>query len=87
VSRLLGVKRLSFASADETREKTGMMIGGVSLVGLPDDVPVFIDSRVLEAPRVVIGGGSRSWKVRLDPKDLRRIPGAQVIENLANPKN
>ena len=31
VSRLLGVKRLSFASADETREKTGMMIGGVSL--------------------------------------------------------
>ena len=87
VSRLLGVKRLSFASADETREKTGMMIGGVSLFGLPPDVPIFIDSRVLEAPRVVIGGGSRSWKVRLDPKDLRRIPGAQVIENLANPKN
>ena len=87
VSRLLGVKRLSFASADETREKTGMMIGGVSLFGLPSDVPIFIDSRVLEAPRVVVGGGSRSWKVRLDPGDLRRIPGAQVIENLANPKN
>jgi prolyl-tRNA editing enzyme YbaK/EbsC (Cys-tRNA(Pro) deacylase) len=83
VSRLLGVKRLSFASADETREKTGMMIGGVSLFGLPPDIPVFLDARVLEAPRVVVGGGSRSWKVRLDPKDLPRIPGARVIEGLA----
>ncbi|HYK41288.1 MAG TPA: YbaK/EbsC family protein [Thermoanaerobaculia bacterium] len=87
VSRLLGVKRLSFASADETREKTGMMIGGVSLVGLPPDVPVFVDARVLEAPRVVVGGGSRSWKVRLDPKDLSRIPGARVIEGLATVKS
>ena len=86
VSRLLGVKRLSFASADETREKTGMMIGGVSLFGLPPDVPVFVDARVLEAPRVVVGGGSRSWKVRLDPKDLSRIPGSRVVEGLAAPK-
>ncbi|MDQ6892974.1 MAG: hypothetical protein M3167_09880 [Acidobacteriota bacterium] len=87
VSRLLGVKRLSFASADETREKTGMMIGGVSLFGLPPDVPVFVDSRVLEAPRVVIGGGSRSWKVRLNPKDLAKIPGTQTIEGLATVKS
>ena len=86
VSRLLGVKRLSFASAEETREKTGMMIGGVSLFGLPSDIPVFVDARVLEAPRVVVGGGSRSWKVRLDPKDLRRIPGAQVVDGLASLK-
>ncbi|HEY6051192.1 MAG TPA: YbaK/EbsC family protein [Thermoanaerobaculia bacterium] len=86
VSRLLGVKRLSFASADETREKTGMMIGGVSLFGLPDDVPVFVDARVLEAPRVVVGGGSRSWKVRLDPRDLAMIPGARTVEGLATVK-
>ncbi len=86
VSRLLGVKRLSFASAEETRERTGMMIGGVSLFGLPADIPVYIDGAVLRAPSVVVGGGSRSWKVRLAPGGLARIPGAAVVADLARPK-
>ncbi|MEO8430001.1 MAG: YbaK/EbsC family protein [Acidobacteriota bacterium] len=86
VSRLLGVKRLSFATAEETRERTGMMIGGVSLFGLPPDIPVYIDAAVLAAPRVVVGGGSRSWKVRLAPEGLTRIPGASVVPDLARPK-
>jgi prolyl-tRNA editing enzyme YbaK/EbsC (Cys-tRNA(Pro) deacylase) len=33
---------------------------------------------------VVIGGGSRSMKIRLAPAGLLRIPGSQVIEGLAN---
>ncbi len=39
VRQRLGVKKASFASADETRELTGMLIGGVTPVALPDDDP------------------------------------------------
>src|SRR6185503_12975171 len=35
VRRLMGVSRLSFAGAEETRELTGMLIGGVTLFALP----------------------------------------------------
>jgi prolyl-tRNA editing enzyme YbaK/EbsC (Cys-tRNA(Pro) deacylase) len=83
VRERLGVKRLSFASADETAAKTGMMLGGVTPFGLPAEIPIYIDSRVLDVPKVVVGGGSRSWKLRLDPRQLARLPGASVVPGLA----
>lgn len=83
VAELLCVKKLSFASGEETVASTGMMVGGVTLFGLPDGWPVYIDSRVAALPSVVVGGGNRSSKLRLAPSELLRIPGAAVIEGLA----
>ena len=45
----LGTRKASFASAEITKELTGMEIGGVTPVGLPEDLPVWIDSLVMEA--------------------------------------
>ena len=83
VSELLGVRKLSFASGEETMASTGMMVGGVTLFGLPDGWPVYIDSRVAALSSVVVGGGNRSSKLRLSPAELLKIPGAAVIEGLA----
>src|SRR4051812_34999234 len=83
VRRRLGVKRASFASADETKDLTGMMIGGVTPFALPADVALWIDDRVLARPSVVVGGGSRSLKVRVPPNALLAIPGAEVVTDLA----
>ena len=83
VSRLMNVKRLSFADANETFALTGMMGGGVTVFGLPPMIPLFIDSRVMSRDTVVVGGGSRSMKIRIAPAHLLRIPGASVIEGLA----
>jgi prolyl-tRNA editing enzyme YbaK/EbsC (Cys-tRNA(Pro) deacylase) len=83
VRRLLGGAKLSFASGEETRALTGMMMGGVTVFGLPPDLPIYIDSAVLQSPTVVVGGGSRSSKIRIAPEVLRRIPNATVIDGLA----
>ena len=83
VRKRLGVKKASFASADETRELTGMLIGGVTPFGLPDGIPVWIDAAVMTRPSVVVGGGSRSLKVRLAPDGLLRLPGAEAVDGLA----
>jgi prolyl-tRNA editing enzyme YbaK/EbsC (Cys-tRNA(Pro) deacylase) len=84
VCDLLGVRKASFAAADQTRELTGMMIGGVTPFGLPADLPLYIDARVMAQDAVVIGGGSRSIKIRLAPAGLLRLPGARVVDGLAN---
>jgi prolyl-tRNA editing enzyme YbaK/EbsC (Cys-tRNA(Pro) deacylase) len=84
VCDLLGVRKASFASADQTRELTGMMIGGVTPFGLPDDLPLYIDSEVMAQHSVVIGGGSRSMKIRLAPAALLKLPAAKMVEGLAN---
>ena len=83
VADLLGVKKLSFASADETARLTGMVLGGVTPFALPEGLPLYVDARVLERPTVVVGGGSRSTKVRVDPEIFRRLPACRVVEGLA----
>ena len=80
VSELTGVKRLSFASSEETAELTGMLIGGVTIPGLPPDMPIHIDARVMERPRIIVGGGNRSSKIRLDPRELLKLPNASVAD-------
>lgn len=80
VSSLTGVKRLSFASAEETAELTGMLIGGVSIAGLPEGIPLYLDERVLQQPSVIIGGGNRHSKARLAPRELLKLPGASAAD-------
>jgi len=64
-----------------------MLIGGVPPFGLPTPVPTWIDSRVMERVSVVIGGGSRDRKIRLDPAGLLALSGAEVVEDLARSAN
>jgi prolyl-tRNA editing enzyme YbaK/EbsC (Cys-tRNA(Pro) deacylase) len=85
VRRRLGVRKASFAGADETRELTGMEIGGVTPLALPPDLPVWVDARVMEREAVVLGGGSRSLKVLTSPEVFRRLPAAEVVTDLAKP--
>lgn len=80
VNRLMGVKRLSFASAEETMSVTGQAIGGVSVFGLPESIPLFIDSRVMSRDYVIVGGGNRTTKVRLSPAELRKIPQSKISD-------
>ena len=83
VKARLGTRKASFASADETRELTGMAIGGVTPFGLPAELPVFVDAAVMARPRIVLGGGSRSWKVIAAPSILLALPNVTVVEGLA----
>jgi len=79
----LGTPKASFAPAESTREITGMEIGGVTVFGLPAGLPIWIDARVMERQRIVLGGGSRSWKVIAAPSILLALPGAEVVDGLA----
>jgi prolyl-tRNA editing enzyme YbaK/EbsC (Cys-tRNA(Pro) deacylase) len=83
VRRKLGVRKLSFAAAEVTRELTGQEIGGVTIFGLPDGLPVWLDARVLGCERIVVGAGSRSAKISLDPIQLAGIDGYEFVDDLA----
>jgi prolyl-tRNA editing enzyme YbaK/EbsC (Cys-tRNA(Pro) deacylase) len=86
VRRKLEVKKASFASPDETTRLTGMTLGGVTPFGLPPSLPIWIDSRVLECSKVIVGGGSRDRKVYVNPEVLAALPSAEVVEGLAKPR-
>lgn len=78
-------RKSSFASPEETQALTGHEIGGVTVFGLPEDLPVWVDAAVMDRERIVLGGGSRSWKVIAPPAILRTLPRVEVVDGLANP--
>ena len=85
VRGLMGVSRASFASAEETRELTGMMIGGVTALALPGELPIYADLRLLEMDYIILGAGSRSGKLKMPPQELEKLPGLKFIEGLSIP--
>lgn len=85
VRSLLEVKRASFADAETTTALTGMLVGGVTAPGI-EGLPIYVDRAVMEADRVVMGGGNRSSKIVLAPAELLKLPGVEVVEGLASPR-
>ena len=83
VRREMGVRKASFAGAEAVRDLTGMEIGGVTPFGLPDGLPVLVDTRVMEPDWVVLGGGNRSSKLKLAPEALGALPSVRIVGGLA----
>jgi prolyl-tRNA editing enzyme YbaK/EbsC (Cys-tRNA(Pro) deacylase) len=76
-----------------------MEYGGITPLGLPPDWRVLVDARVVVAdhgtpagtgtarpathPAVIIGSGIRGSKISLPGALLGRLPGAEVVPDLA----
>ena len=83
VRALLGATKVSFASADETKALTGMMIGGVTVFALPPELPIYVDDKLMQREWVILGSGSRSSKIKISPDVFRRIPNATIVPGLS----
>lgn len=83
VRKKLGARKVSFASAEETRELTGMEIGGVTPICLPENLPVWIDEAVMDCEYVVLGGGNRQSKIKVSPQVLVLQENVEVVAGLA----
>ena len=83
VKALMQVSRLSFASADETRELTGMEIGGVTPFNLPTDIAIYVDAKVMQLDSVILGSGSRASKITVAPSVFEQLLNTEIIEGLS----
>ena len=77
---LVGARKASFAPQEETVERTRMIPGGVTPIGLPEGIDVVIDAPIMELDRVIVGGGGRGVKLYLSPAALAAVPNARVAE-------
>ncbi|HLG01780.1 MAG TPA: YbaK/EbsC family protein [Acidimicrobiia bacterium] len=84
IRKRMSVKKVSFADADETAVLTGMAIGGVTPLALPSHLAIWVDAAVMKCDEIILGGGSRSLKVKVAPQIFDALPQAEVVEGLAN---
>jgi prolyl-tRNA editing enzyme YbaK/EbsC (Cys-tRNA(Pro) deacylase) len=83
VRQLMGVSRVSFASAEDTQALTGMMLGGVTVFALPPELPIYVDATLMDLPWLILGSGSRSSKIKIAPTVFDRLPGARIVPELS----
>ena len=76
----MGAKRVSFASKEEAELVTEQIYGGISPLGLPENIKVFIDKNVMEREKLFIGAGNRVSKFFLSPEILIKLSNADVLD-------
>ena len=76
----MGAKRVSFASKEEAELVTEQIYGGISPLGLPENIKVFIDKNVMEREKLFIGAGNRVSKFFLSPEILIKLSSAEVLD-------
>ena len=70
---------MAICEEEEARELTGMAIGGVTVIGLPKDLPIYVDEGLIEFDYVILGAAT----VRRRSRSLRRC---FLLAERANPR-
>src|SRR5687768_10432776 len=83
VTKLIGVPKASFASAEEMMILTGMQVGGVTPFSLPSGIPLYIDDRIPLLDWIILGGGGRGLKIKASPAVFEKL-GAEVVLGLGS---
>lgn len=81
---LMNVRKVSFAPPDVTTTATGMVMGGVTPFGRPDGMQLFVDAAVMDHEWVIVGGGTRDMKVKVDPEVFARLTDTIIVPGLAS---
>ena len=79
LARAIGAKSVEPCTPEAAQRASGYQVGGTSPFGLRKAMPVFVESTVLELPRILINGGRRGYLVGIVPAVLRDTLGARVV--------
>ena len=80
LARAIGTKTVSPCAAEVADRHSGYQVGGTSPFGLRRAMPVYIQSTILELPRIYINGGARGFLVELDPRDAQRVLAPVLVD-------
>jgi Cys-tRNA(Pro) deacylase len=80
IKKILNIKDVSMASADEVKNITGFTIGGVSPVGHLNKVNIFIDNSLERFNTLFAAAGHPNCVFKINFKDLQKITNGSIKE-------
>jgi Cys-tRNA(Pro)/Cys-tRNA(Cys) deacylase len=88
LAHLLQEKQVEMAAREEVHKITGYFIGGVSPLGTRRELPVLMDSLVLEEKEISISAGRWGHQILLDPHLLKDVLGPRLtVADISHPKD
>jgi len=80
LARQIGAKSVEPCKPEVANRHSGYLVGGTSPFGLKRAMPVYVESTVLELPRLWINGGRRGFLVGIEPAVLSGPLGAKPVQ-------
>jgi Cys-tRNA(Pro) deacylase len=80
LARQIGCKSIEPCAAEVANRHSGFLIGGTSPFGTKKLMPVYVESTVLQEPKIYINGGKRGFLVGIDPNVLINPLGAKPVQ-------
>ena len=76
----MGAKAEEPCTPEVANRHSGYLVGGTSPFATRRAMPVYIESSILELPRISINGGRRGYLVAIDPQVCVRLLGAKPVQ-------
>ena len=80
LARQIGAKRVEPCKPEVANRHSGYLIGGTSPFGTRKQMPVYVESSILEMERVWLNGGRRGFLVSIEPKVLTDLLAAKPVQ-------
>jgi Cys-tRNA(Pro) deacylase len=80
LARQIGAKSVAPCLPEVANRHSGYLVGGTSPFGTRRDMPIYIESTILELPKILINGGRRGYLVGIDPQVCLSLLGAQAVQ-------
>lgn len=80
LARAIGTKSVAPCAPEVADRHSGYQVGGTSPFGLRRAMPIYMQSTILDLPRIYINGGARGFLVELDPRDAQRVLAPVLVE-------
>ena len=80
LARQIGAKSVEPCAPEVASRHSGYLVGGTSPFGTRRVMPVYIESSILELPKILINGGRRGYLVGLAPQVCVDLLGAKPVQ-------
>jgi Cys-tRNA(Pro) deacylase len=80
LARVIGARSVAPCAPEVADRHSGYQVGGTSPFGLRRAMPIYMQSTILDLPRIYINGGARGFLVELDPRDVESLLAPIVVD-------
>lgn len=80
LARQIGCKSVTPCKPEVANKHSGYLVGGTSPFATRKVMPVFVESTILDLPRIAINGGRRGFLIGIDPQVCVAFLGAKSVQ-------
>jgi len=80
LARLIGCKSVAPCRPETADKHSGYQVGGTSPFATRRAMPVYMESSILDLPKIYINGGSKGFLVGISPNDAVRLLSPTLVQ-------